>query len=162
MDLGSFGGSICRMKLQWRMIAATIDRDDLAASEDSELQARFRDALDIARAGGSSAEVTAALMPISFEWGWSNCDGDPSEVFENPTDLMFELNDSNAMFEAGMHRADLAISICVEFEVAVADGVSAEDVDDWLQANSAHACGFASGGWCYSGDEGQSVEVVGG
>jgi hypothetical protein len=162
MAFGSFGGSIPRMKLQWRIVAATIDRDDLAASEDSELRERFQHALDLARDGGSSSEVAAALMPISFEWGWSNCDGDPSEVFENATDLMFELNDSNAMFEAGMHRGDLAISICVEFEVSVAEGISREDVEDWLQANSAHACGFASGGWCYSGDEGQSVEVIGG
>lgn len=148
------------LPLEWRIIAAAIDREDAAASDDSDLVHRISTALELARDGARSAEVAGALGPMMFEWSWSNCDGDPSELFEEPTDFSLAIDESNSEIEAGMVLGELVLSVRVLFTVQVIDGYSAEDVHDWLQENSAAICGFVGGGWSYSGDEGQSVEVA--
>lgn len=148
------------LSLDWHIVAAAIDRDDAAASDDSDLTHRISTALELARDGASSAEVASALGSMTFEWSWANCDGDPSEIFEDASDFSIAVDETNSEIEAGMFRGELAISVRVRFPVQVNEGSSAEDVDDWLQENSAAICGYVSGGWSYSGDEGQSVEVA--
>lgn len=147
-------------RLQWEIVGATVDEDDLSVSEDRDLADRVYAAKQISREGGSLREVADALGPLTFEWSWSNCDVDPSEMFEDPQDPSFELNDTNSEMEAGSYRGYFVINLKVQFEIEVKPHVTPDSLNSWLDEHRVAICAFASGGWCYAGDEGQRVEVL--
>lgn len=151
---------MARTILEWTISRATIDQADLMASDDPALVARVRRAAALVRTGASATRVREALGPLTFEWCWSNCDSDPSEVFEDPTDFTLELDAGNSNVDFEPTREEMIVSIGVRFALDVRAGLDPESLDQWLERESAHACGFASGGWCYAGDEGSSVTVV--
>jgi len=146
--------------LQWEMVNAQIDEYDLAASEDADLIGRVEDAKQVSRAGGTHADVAQALGPLNFEWSWSNCDADASEMIEDPQDISFELDDTNSEVIAAEYMGQLLIRCCVQFAVEVRPGVTPDSLNQWLDENSVAICAYASGGWSYAGDEGQRVEVI--
>ncbi len=148
-----------KVMLEWQIERGMIDSEDLSASEDREMAARVLSAGKLAKGRASKDRVRAALGPVSLEWSWSNCDADPSEVLEDPQDFVLQLDGKNSDIVLEAVHGDLLFSARVRFEVSVKPGVDTDALNEWLEANAAYCCGLASGGWCYSGDEGASVTV---
>lgn len=146
--------------LEWEIINAAIDPDDLAASEDEALIARVQQACALAREGAHADSVRAALGPVKFEWCWGNCDGDPAEYFEKPKDFALDLTSQNSDLEFEESSGDIMITARVRFPLTTKKGVDQEALESWLDEQSVYACGFVSGGWSYQGDEGSSVRVA--
>lgn len=106
------------------------------------------------------AAVQQIIPILWFEWIWGNCDGDPSDIFESVCDISFGLNADNSVLKVGELGGKLVITATVIFDVLVRDGVSQEEVRDWLSENSAYACGYVGAGWIYEGSDGDNVWVA--
>lgn len=101
-----------------------------------------------------------ALLPIlRFEWIWSNCDGDPSDIFESLDDISLDLNSDNSIVRVGQLLGNLVVTATVTFPVRIKDGLSLDEVTDWLSENSAYSCGYVGAGWIYIESDGDNVWV---
>lgn len=105
-------------------------------------------------------KALAIMPPISFEWVWSNGDGDPGDYFVNVEDFDFFLSSSNSRIRLGVADENLMISVNVQFLVVVKDSINHDEVQEWLDTNSMVYAGFVSGGWPYVADDGSGIRVV--
>ena len=94
---------------------------------------------------------------LSFEWTWSNCDGDPEDIIENSEDIIFDCDEFNTSVRLGLDDDAIIVTISVTFEVQLKDDVTKEEVESWLDENSAWSCGHVSPGWTYSGSDGENI-----
>lgn len=101
-----------------------------------------------------------SLPPMSFEWIWSNGDGDPEDIFTDTEDINVALSASNSRIQLGVSDDELIISINVSFVVSLKDMVETYEVQDWLDTNSMVYAGFVSGGWSYTRDDGSGVRLL--
>jgi hypothetical protein len=106
-------------------------------------------------------EAVKLLQPVmNFEWIWGNCDGDPSDLFENPDDVAFDLNNDNSIVKVGELDGSLVLTATVNFDLDVKDGVTEDQISEWLSDNSAYACGYIGSGWTYIESDGDNVWLV--
>lgn len=145
------------MTLEFEIKRGVVDADSI---EDDDVQSIFEECLNLCK-NNKHQEAADLLYPImSFEWSWSNCDGDAEDIFDETDDIFFECNKSNTSIRVGESDGDLIITASAKFEVAVKKGTSSDTVTEWLDENSAYACGYLSGGWGYSGSDGDNVWLV--
>ncbi len=78
---------------------------------------------------------------LSFEWTWINCDGDPEDIIENSEDIIFDCDEFNTSVRLGLDDDAIIVTISVTFEVQLKDDVTKEEVESWLDENSAWSCG---------------------
>jgi hypothetical protein len=114
---------------------------------------------------GSHDEAVALIRPgLSFEWCWSNQDGDAEEMFVDPQDLDFSPLPEDAIVRVGSESGRLVITVAVPFKAEAQDSVTADEIEEWLSDNSAYAAGYVSGSWGWwdgwSETDGDNVEVV--
>jgi hypothetical protein len=157
-DLDSIqGGDMAKASLEFKIKRGVVDMDSI---EDDEVKATAEKCLKLCKAKKNSEAVDILLPLMSFEWSWGSCDGDASDVFEETDDIFFECNKKNTSLQVGETDGTLIITASAMFQVAVRDGVSADEITEWLDNNSAYACGWLSGGWGYSGSDGDNVIVT--
>jgi hypothetical protein len=133
-----------------------INNDDL----DEEVQKIISKCIDLCKKK-QHKKATELIFPLlSFEWTWNNCDGDVSEILEESDDLFFECSEDNTTIQLGEDQGNLIITATAKFSAQVKDGLTQEDLSSWLDDNSAYSCGYLSGGWSYSGSDGDNVWVT--
>jgi hypothetical protein len=105
--------------------------------------------------------AVAIIMPLmTFEWLWSNCDGDPSDIFVDVKDINFDLNATNSLVRVGEQSGSCVLTVTAYFDVKVYDGISIEQIEAWLVDYSAYACGYVGGGWSYAESDGDNVWIT--
>jgi len=151
------GGVMAKARLEFQIKRGVVDVDSI---EDDEVKATVEKCLKLCKVKKNSEAVELLLPIMSFEWSWGSCDGDAADVFEDTDDIFFECNEKNTSLQVGESDGDLLITSSAMFEVALRDGLSADEITEWLDDNSAYACGWLSGGWGYSGSDGDNVVVT--
>jgi hypothetical protein len=133
---------------------------DIESIEDGDVKSKVEKCLKLCKAKKQSEAVDILLPLMSFEWSWGSCDGDAGDVFEGTDDIFFECNKKNTSLQVGESDGNLLITASAMFQAAVQDSMSADEITQWLDDNSAYACGWLSGGWGYSGSDGDNVIVT--
>ncbi len=143
-------------KLQYQIKRGVIDSSDLEA-EDVEL---LEQCLEDVR-NERFDEAIAKLMPrMSLEWAWANCDASPEPICSEPTNFTIDLTEANTpQFQVGEHDGALVLTISVDFDLSVDDGVDLDTLSNWLSEHGASSCVLVSGGWTYSESDGEDLWV---
>ena len=101
----------------------------------------------------------------SFEWDWSGCDADFDDIenyFGEADPIEFECDPENTpVVQVAVEDGNLIVSYVVTFSVdSPLEDVDEEELEEWLDENSCYACGYLSGGWNYSGTDGDNIRIV--
>lgn len=142
-------------KLEFQIKRGIVNCDDL----DDEIKGLVSECLLLCLQKDYKSAVDLIMPIMAFEWYWGNCDGDPSDVFENPEDVAFDLNTNNCSVKVGEESGSLILTASVFFDLQVKDGSSLEEITEWLSDNSAYSCGYVGGGWIYVESDGDNVYV---
>ena len=140
--------------LEFQIKRGVVDMDSI---EDDDVKASAEKCLKLCKAKKYSEAVEILFPLMSFEWIWGNSDGDAGDVFEEIDGIFFECNKENTSLQVGESDGNLVITGTAIFQVAINDGISADEITEWLDTNSAYACGCLSGGWGYSVSDGDNV-----
>ena len=97
---------------------------------------------------------------LTFEMDWDNCDGDPSEILFKPESIDIKCNQKNSEIKLGVQNSNLMITAKVTFEAPINEGLEIDDVQQWLDDNSAYAAGYVDGGWSYLETDGDNLNIV--
>lgn len=146
--------------LEWTIDLASIEESEL--DSDSESYNKIMSAKSLIKSKASPTDVVKALGDIYFEWDWQNCDEDPSVFVRDTDSIRFLLNDTNSTITARILQKHLVITASVRFKLSVHSDIVDEEFSAWLEEVNAKSCGFVSGGWSYSGDAWQSVNLLSG
>lgn len=137
-----------------------INREQAEGAELATLNQIF----SLCEAGRYDEAANVVRPGLSFEWSWSNQDGDADEMFVDPQDLHFETLPADAVVRIGCVDGRLVVSVSVFFTVEAHHSVAADELEEWLSENSCYAAGFVSGNWAWwdgwSGTDGDNVRVV--
>jgi len=152
----NFGGEMSEMQLEFVLKRGVVDFDSI---EDAVTKRAVESALSLVKLRNYE-EAVSALPPISFEWSWSNGDGDPVELFEDVVDFEFFLDPNNSSVKVGEENGKLLLSINVTFTVEIREDIEKDAVQNWLDENSMDYAGHISGGWSYLSDDGSGVQVI--
>jgi hypothetical protein len=144
---------IAKFEFQVKRGVVDIDSDE----DSSEL---IKKCIALCKKNDHQGAVDLIMPSLNFEWIWSNCDGEPSEITSEAEDLSFQCTHENSVVKLGADDGDLVITATVFFEIDVKKGWSKEKLSDWLSDNSAYACGYVGGGWSYAGSDGDNVWVT--
>jgi hypothetical protein len=126
--------------------------------EDEEVKELALECHQLLWAGQRTKAMELIFSRLSFEWSWSNGDGDASEYFENIEDIFFECTTQNTLLKVDRKENKLILTAQVKFELEGKDNIEAEELTDWLSENSMYACGYVGvSGWSYSGSDGDNV-----
>jgi len=131
-----------------------------AGDADDEVREIIEECIQLCRSKKNKEAVEKVYPLLSFEWSWGSCDGDASEIVEDTDDIAFDCNAKNCALQLGLEGDELMITASAKFEAAVNDGLTVEQVQEWLDDNSAYACGYLSGGWSYSSTDGDNITIV--
>jgi len=142
--------------LEFQIKRGVINSDDL----DEDGQNTITQCIDLCKKKQNKKAIDLIFPLMSFEWTWNNCDGDTSEIIEDSDDIFVECTKDNTVIQLGADDGNLIITATVKFAVQVKDELTEEDLSSWLDDNSAYSCGYLSGGWSYSGSDGDNVWVV--
>ena len=144
-------------KFEFQMKRALVSRDSIDEVEASDL---FDDLAAYCR--NDNAQIAADILrrASEFEWSWGNSDGDPSEILIDPQDISFLCDSSNSLFSVSLIGDDLFVSASVTFEAQIKKGIKPKDIRNWLEENSAYACGYIFSGWSYSSTDGDNVTLI--
>jgi len=100
------------------------------------------------------------LDSISFEFDFLGMDSDPAEYFIDTGTIDKECDDENTQVKVSADDGALAITATHKFSVMVIDGTDPGELQEWLDENSAWACGYLSGGWGYTATDGDNVSLI--
>lgn len=142
--------------LEFQIKRGVVDID----SSDHPIKGLLEESLRLSEEGKFEDAIGLIFPHLNFEWIWSNCDSDPQEIFDNTDDIFSELTEENSSIKIGVIEGQLAITATVQFYVQVKNGVESEVISRWLEENCAYSCGHISGGWSYSGSDGDNVWLV--
>ena len=142
--------------LEFQIKRGVINSDDL----DEDGQNIIIKCIDLCKKKQNKKAIELIFPLMSFEWTWNNCDGDTSEILEDSDDIFFECTKDNTVIQLGADDGNLVITATAKFAVHVKDELTEEDLASWLDDNSAYSCGYLSGGWSYSGSDGDNVWVT--
>lgn len=138
-----------------------IERGVIDASDvDDEVKEIVENCIALCNSKKYQEAVAKVSSLLSFEWSWSGCDGDSSEIVEDADDIAFDCSSENCSVQLGVESGELVITATVKFEAQVNDELSVEEIQEWLDDNSAYACGYLSGGWGYSSTDGDNVSII--
>ncbi len=151
-----FGGEMSQIQLEFFLKRGVVDFDSI---EEAVTKRAVESALSLVKLRNYE-EAVAALPPISFEWSWSNGDGDPDELFEDVVDFELFLDPINSVVKVGEENGKLLLSINVIFTVEIREDIEKDAVQEWLDENSMDYAGYISGGWSYLSDDGSGVKVI--
>jgi hypothetical protein len=150
----SQGDGMKKANLEFQIKRGVVDIESI---EDEEVKATVQQCLKLCKAKKYEEAADLLHQTMSFEWSWSACDGDASDIFEDTEDIFFECSSKNSSLKVGEDNGDLVITAWAAFQVPVKDGISADEISEWLNDNSAYACGWLSGGWGYLGSDEDNV-----
>jgi hypothetical protein len=142
--------------LEFQIKRGVINSDDL----DEDGQNIIIKCIELCNKKQNKKAIDLIFPLMSFEWTWNNCDGDTSEILEDSDDIFVECTKENTVIQLGADDGNLIITATVKFVVQVKDELTEEDLSSWLEDNSAYSCGYLSGGWSYSGSDGDNVWVI--
>ncbi len=145
-----------KVDLEFQIKRGVINASDLEEDEAGVLQK----CLKLAQAGNHGAAAELLLPKMSFEWDWSNGDGDAEEFFVEPIPINFDCTADNCSLRVGENDGQLIITASVQFSAEGQDGIDSDQLTAWLGDNSMYSCGYVSGGWGYDGSDGDNVWLV--
>jgi hypothetical protein len=131
-----------------------------ASDSDDEVKDVLEECIALCKSKKHTEAVDKIYSLLSFEWSWDSCDGDVSDIVEDADDIAFDCSAENCSVQVGLEGDDLMITATAKFEATVNDGLSMDEIQEWLDDNSAYACGYLSGGWSYSSTDGDNVSIV--
>jgi hypothetical protein len=131
-----------------------------AGDVDDEVKGVIDECIRLCKSKKNKEAVEKIYSLLNFEWSWSSCDGDASDIVEDPDEINFDCNVKNCSVQLGVEGDELVITATAKFEAPVNEGLTVEQVQEWLDDNSAYACGYLSGGWGYSSTDGDNVSIV--
>lgn len=141
---------------EFQIKRGVIDASDL----DDEVKEVIEECIALCNAKKNQEAVEKICSLLSFEWSWSGCDGDASEIVEDSDDIAFDCSLENCSVQLGVESDELIITAIARFDTQVNDGLSVEEIQEWLDDNSAYACGYLSGGWSYSNTDGDNISII--
>ena len=142
--------------LEFQIKRGIVDADDL----DDDSADVIAKALELC--GQSSFEEASQIIldSLSFEFDFSSMDCDPSDFLANTDAIDFECTANNTDVKVGTDGGALVITAAVKFDVELNGGKNSSEIQEWLDENGAWACGYLSGGWGYTGTDGDNVYLV--
>lgn len=141
---------------EFSMERGVVNADDMQEEETGNL----KKCLDLCKEGRHEEAVTLLMSHIRFEWDWENCDGDVSEFLSESDPIDKQANTDNCALKVGVEDDHLVITATVLFEYSTDLEVDIEQFAEWLDDNSAYACGFVACGAGYDGAGGDKVQIV--
>lgn len=142
--------------LEFQIKRGIIDNESL----DKDNENIVKKCIELCKGKKFEEAINYILPSLNFEWIWSNCDGDPVEIFETNEDINFSCDEKNSVIKIGEMDSNLVLTATVRFEVTVKKGVTFDEVSEWLDSNSAYSCGYVGWGWTYMGSDGDNVWIT--
>ena len=104
------------------------------------------------------SEACDVLLPtMSLSWSWNNIDNRPTEFLIDLSDFVVPCTKQNSILRLGSWRDQLILTAATTFSLPAKDEVQLDQFEQWLWENSADWCGYLSGGWLYSEDNGAQL-----
>jgi hypothetical protein len=139
--------------LEFSIKRAKIDRSSLESDQINLIDM----CVDLCNKKQHIDAVNLIKNELFFEWAWSNCDGDINEISDCTDDLSLNWNDGSFTLKISNNSNNLIITATTIFEISVNDNVVLDELNMWLDDNSAYACGYIGGGWSYTESDGDNV-----
>ena len=145
-----------KLTFEFQIKRGVVNEDDFATDECGVL----KECLQLCENGNHDRAVDLLMPKLRFEWDWSNCDGDIDEFIPDAESLDLECNPENCSLQVDAQDGHLVITATVVFDYETVNEINIQEFAEWLDENSAYACGFVSGGWGYDGSDGDNVWLV--
>ena len=144
------------LTFEFEMERGVVNAVDMVEEESGVL----KKCLDLCVNGGHQDAASLLISHMSFEWDWDNCDGDISDFISDSKPINENLNPDNCSVKVGIEDEHLVITATVVFEYATDIDIDIEEFSEWLDENSAYACGFIACGAGYDGTDGDNVRII--
>ena len=126
--------------------------------DDDDSTTFIKNVLELNKKSPKDAE-DLLMGKMVFEWDWSNGDADPTVFFNNDDSFDFQCTRRNTVLEIGEDDDKLVFSATVSFALEGKQGISKDELSEWLSDNSIYACGYIAAGWSILGSDGENIWV---
>jgi hypothetical protein len=144
-------------KFEFQIKRGLVDGEGL----DEDVQSIVDICIALCRNKNNKKAIELIYPILSFEWIWDNCDGNPEDIFLDNQIVSFDLNTENSAVKLGVDGDALLITATVYFELEIKSDIDADEIENWLDEESAYACGYIGGGWGYTGSDGDNILFLG-
>lgn len=134
-----------------------VNKEDI---EDSKIEKIIDECIQLCQKKNHKGAVSKLFPILEFEMDWENCDGDAGDILIDPKGLYFKCTEKNTTLKLGVDNSNLVISASVQFEAQVKDELELDEIQEWLDENSAYAAGYVSGGWSYFETDGDNLNII--
>jgi hypothetical protein len=143
--------------VEWSIKRAAINVEEI---EDEETRSAINSVIQLCKEE-KYEEAVGMLPEINFEFDSGNMDSSPDAYLAKGVDS-FVVDPSNPRHSLRviLDGDKLILSIAVIFEMSLVAGVTADELNEWLNENGGWAAATASGLWNYLEDEGGSFATV--
>ena len=121
----------------------------------------IREAIRLCEQNNSQKAAELLLPTMMLEWDWENCDGDPTEFFEEPKAFKLKCDSTNCVLEVGLNETkQVVITARVSFTLDAGGSLAPDELSEWLSEKSVYACAHVSGGWSYENSDEENVTLI--